>query len=155
MAIPLDQKRLDDGHATLITIENDPSIKLFEKEVTPPAINSGGPIDTTTMRNIAMRTAAPKKLKGLGQVTATCAYATSAMDAIYAQLGINQRLTVTYPNGARYRFWGWLDAFTPGAHSEGEQPTAEVVFQPSNRSNDDEESPPEYHAPDEETNTQT
>lgn len=153
-ALAINEKRMDDGHATLITLENDPIIKLFEKEVTPPSLQAGGPIDTTTMRNIAMRTQSPKKLKTLGQVTATCAYASITMEAIYVQLGVNQRMTITYPDGARYRFWGWLDSFTPGAHTEGEQPTAEVVFQPSNHNNNDEEAAPEYHGPSEETSTQ-
>ncbi len=117
-------------------------------------LQAGGPIDTTTMRNIAMRTMSPKQLKTLSQLSATVAYASSVMEVIYAQLGVNQRITVTYPDGARYRFWGWLDSFTPGAHVEGEQPTAEIVIQPSNHNNEDEEAAPEYHDSTEATNTQ-
>src|SRR5207253_1537103 len=116
MATPANQKRLDDGFSTLITLENIPDVKLFEKEVTPPAMQAGGPIETTTMRNIAVRTAAPKKLKNLGPVNSTCAYATDALSSIYAQLGVNQRITVTFPDGSRWRYWGWLDAFTPGSN---------------------------------------
>lgn len=148
------EKRLDDGFSTLITLENIPDIKLYEKEVTPPSLGNGGPIDTTTMRNIALRTAAPKRLKQLGAVSATCAYATDAIEVLYAQLGVNQRITITYPDGSRFRYWGWLDAFTPGANKEGDQPTAEVTFQPSNRDNNGVERAPEYHDPTEATNTQ-
>jgi hypothetical protein len=154
MATPANQKRLDDGFSTLITLENIPDIKLFEKEVTPPAMQAGGPIETTTMRNVVVRTAAPKKLKNLGPVNATCAYATDSLETIYAQLGINQRITVTFPDGSRFRYWGWLDSFTPGSNKEGEQPTAAVVFQPSMRDNDGVERAPEYHDPTEVTSTQ-
>lgn len=155
MPTPANQKRMNDGHATLIMMENAPLIKLFEKQVTPPAINAGGPIQTTSMRNVAVHTQAPKKLKGVGEVKVSCAYATIAINDIYAQLGINQRITVTYPDGSRYRYWGWLDSFTPSSHTMGEQPTAEAVFQASNVNNDDAEAPPEYHAPTDETSTQT
>jgi hypothetical protein len=154
-ALAANQKRLNDGHATLITLENDPTIKLFEKEVTPPAINAGGPIETSTMRNVSVHTKAPKKLKGVGQTKASCAYATESIQRIYAQLGSNQRITVTYPDGSRYRYWGWLDSFTPGSNTMGAQPTAEVVFEASNVNNQDQEAPPEYHAPAEETSTES
>lgn len=152
--VAANQKRLDDGFSTLITLENIPDIKLFEKEVTPPALHAGGPIETTTMRNIAVRTAAPKKLKNLSPVTATCAYATDSIETIYAQLGVNQRITVTYPDGSRFRYWGWLDSFVPGSNKEGDQPTASVTFQPSMRDNYGVEQAPEYHDPTESTSTQ-
>jgi hypothetical protein len=45
--------RLDDGFSTIITFANAPTIKLYEKEVTPPEIMIGNAIDTTTMRNTA------------------------------------------------------------------------------------------------------
>jgi hypothetical protein len=57
--------RLDDGHSTIFMFSEAPTIKLFEKEVTPPGMTSGGPIDTTTMRNVAWRTMTPRSLKTL------------------------------------------------------------------------------------------
>ena len=87
-------------------------------------------------------------------MNATCAYAKDSLETIYAQLGVNQRITVTFPDGARFRYWGWLDSFAPGSNKEGEQPTAAVVFQPSMRDNDGVERAPEYHDPSEATSTQ-
>jgi hypothetical protein len=141
--------RLDDGFATFITLENIPTVKLYEKEVTPPGLTNGGAIDTTTMRNTAWRTAAPKQLKSLTPVNATVAYATEAIGVIMPQLGVNQPITVTFPDGSTIEFWGWLDEFTPGAHTEGEQPTASVVFVPSLRNGAGAEVAPVYADADE------
>lgn len=139
--------RLDDGFSTIFTLENAPTIKLYERDVTPPSLGNGGPIETTTMRNIAWRTSAPKQLKTAGQITAICAYATSVIPVLQEQLGINQRITVTFPDGATMMFWGWMDAFTPAQMAEGTQPTANVVFHPSNRDTDGAEVAPLYTPP--------
>ncbi len=140
-------KRLDDGFSTTIELELIPTVKLYEKEITPPNITGGGPIETTTMRNTAWRTAAPKKLKQMGQISTTCAYATDSFPVLFAQIGVNQQMTVTFPDGASLRLWGWLDEFTPSAFKEGDQPTASVKFQPSMRNNDGVETAPVYTDP--------
>jgi hypothetical protein len=138
--------RLDDGHSTFITFSGAPTIKLYEKSVTPPGISGTGPVDTTTMRNSVWRTQAPKKLKTLTPVSADVAYATSAIPAIHAQVNVAQRITITFPDGATLTFWGYLDEFAPGANVEGEQPTATVTIQPTNRDSSGNEAAPVYAA---------
>jgi hypothetical protein len=140
--------RLDDGFATFITFENIPTVKLFEKEVNPPGMTANGPIDTTTMRNTAWRTMAPKALKTMPQITATVAYATDAIEVLFAQVGVNQPVVVTLPDGSTVAFWGWIEEFTPGANVEGEQPTATLTIQPSLRNGDGAEVAPAYLAVD-------
>lgn len=146
--MPLTNKRMDDGFATFITLSLDPTIKLWEKDVTPPGITAGGPIETTTMRNTAWRTNAPRKLKTLSQVTATVAYATDAIEPLIAnQIGKNQLVMVTFPDESNFQFWGWVEEFTPATHTDGEQPTANLVVQPSLRNNDGDEVAPVYYDP--------
>lgn len=125
--------RLDDGFATYITFSNIPLVKLYEKEVNPPGMTANGPIDTTTMRNTAWRTMAPKALKTMPQIQATVAYATDAIEVLYGQIGVNQPIFVTFPDASTVSFWGWIEEFTPGANVEGEQPTATLTVQPSLR----------------------
>jgi len=139
--------RLDDGFATYITFENLPGIKLFEKEVNPPGVSGNGPIDTTTMRNTAWRTMAPKALKTMPQISATVAYATDAIPLLWAQVGVNQPMIVTMPDGSTLHFWGWIEEFVPGANVEGEQPTASLTIQPSLRNDDGDEVAPAYQGP--------
>ncbi len=136
--------RMDDGFSTIITLANLPSVKLYEKDVTPPPITGGGPIETTTMRNTGWRTMAPKNLKSLGPVNATVAYATEAIEDIMDQLQVNQPITVTFPDGSTIEFWGWVEEFTPSTHTEGEQPTAALVIQPSLRNESGVETAPVY-----------
>lgn len=126
-------QRLDDGFSTIITIANLPNVKLYEKDVTPPGFSGGGPIDTTTMRNSNWRTMAPKSLKSLSALTATVAFATEALNDIQNQLGINQLVIVTFPDNSSLSFYGWIDEFTLGKFTEGEQPTATITIQPSLR----------------------
>lgn len=125
--------RLDDGFSTIITIANLPNVKLYEKDVSAPGMTAGGPIDTTTMRNTVWRTAEPRGLKTLSPVSATVAYATAVYDDLIAQIGINQLITVAFPDTSEIRFYGWIEEFTPGALTEGEQPTANLVIHPSLR----------------------
>ena len=136
--------RLDDGFATYITFANLPAIKLYEKEVNPPGMTANGPIDTTTMRNTAWRTMAPKALKTMPQITATVAYATEVFPLLYNQVGVNQPIVVTFPDASTVSFWGWIEEFTPGTNTEGEQPTATLTVQPSLRNADGDEVAPAY-----------
>jgi len=123
--------RLDDGYPTTIVLENLPSVPLYEKEVTPPGLSGGGAIDTTTMRNSEWRTASPKALKSLAPVSVTVAFDPAAIDQIMQQINVNQKITVNFPDGSKIEFYGWIDEFTPGAFTEGEQPTATLTIQPS------------------------
>ena len=139
-------QRLDDGFSTIITIANLPSVKLYEKEVTPPGFQGGGATDTTTMRNTTWRTSSPKYLKTLSAVTAVVAFATEALTQILAQVNVNQLITVTFPDDSTLSFYGWIDSFVPGKFTEGEQPTATLTLQPSNHDTSDVETAPAYHS---------
>jgi len=141
--------RIDDGFKTIITFSAGTSgitFEFFEKEITPPGVEMGGPNDTTTMRNTAFRTMSPKQLKTLAPMTAVGAYDPVVYDEIMAMIGTNQTILVTFPDGSGLTFWGWIDSFTPGNIVEGEQPTATITIQPSNQDNNKVERPPVYDA---------
>lgn len=136
--------RLDDGFKTLISLGGT---NLWEKSVTPPAMEGGGEVDTTTMRNTNWRTKNPKKLKTMGESSFTAAYDPAAYNTLLAQVNVNQLITVTFPNNATLRFWGWLDSFAPGELVEGEQPTADCTIICSNQNASGVEVAPLYGAP--------
>lgn len=139
-------QRLDDGFATLITFANAPSIRVYEKEVTPPGASGGGENDTTTMRNTAWRTRAPKKLKTLTPMSLSVAYDPQVYEDIENQVNVNQAITISFPDGSSLVIWGWIDEFTPGAIVEGEQPTADMTIIPSNQDASGDEIAPAYTA---------
>lgn len=123
---------LDDGYQTLISFAQDPDVLLREKEVTPPGIDGGGEIDTTTMQNDTYRTKFPKALITLSPASLVATYDPAVYPEIIALVNVNNLITVTFPDGDTLAFWGWLDKFNPGANTEGEQPTADVEIIPSN-----------------------
>ena len=138
--------RIDDGHSTTITFGTADTVLLWEKEVTPPGMEGGGANDTTTMLNSAWRTKAPKKLVSLTDASMVVAYDPAFLDDVLSMINVNQLVTITFPDGSTWEFWGWLDTFVPNANTEGEQPTAQCTIIPSNQHTSGSEVAPVYTA---------
>ena len=118
---------LTDGFSTRITFGG---ITLYEKSVTPPGVDGGGEVNTTTMGTVTWRSKQPKALKTLTNCKATVAYASADYTTLVAQVNVVQTITITFSDDTTISFSGWLDKFTPGDSSEGEQPTAEIEIIP-------------------------
>ena len=136
-----------DGFSTTIAFAESASGVLLstllkEKEVTPPGVSAGGENDTSTMRNTTYRTKQPKSLKTLMNSSFVAAYDVAAYDELIATIGVNQLITITFPDAETLAFWGWLDEFVPNNNVEGEQPTANVTIIPSNQNSAGVETPP-------------
>ena len=140
---------LDDGFSTTVYFANQPSGVTFylkEKEVTPPGIDWGGANDTTTMRNTAWRTNAPKKLKSLTEFNMSCKYDPQIFSQILTMGGTITIIVITFPDNSTYRFYGWIDKVTPDSIVEGEMAMANVVVIPSNQTAADVEVAPVWQA---------
>lgn len=122
---------LKDGFKTLITISGITAV-FEEIGVTPPAIDAGGAIDQTTMRNTRLRTALGKSLYTLGPFSAKVAYDPRAYAQIIPILGSNRFVTVTFPTNDTLTFYAIIDKFTPDENTEGTRPEATIEFVPSN-----------------------
>jgi len=136
--------RIDDGFKTIFSFANYPTVKFYEKTVTPPGLDGGGMNDTTTMRNTRWRTRAPKKLLTMTAMTASCAYDPEVYEDIVAMMQENQLITVTFPDESTVEFWGAVDKFVPGEVKEGDQPVATVTIEPTNQDEDGTEVAPVY-----------
>jgi hypothetical protein len=120
-----------DGFSTKIAITGVTG--TFEEiEVTPPALDAGGSIEQTTMRNVRWRTFTGKALVTLGGFSVKVAYGAEMYTQILAILGQNRHVVVTFPNGNTLTFYAIVDKFTPDAMKEGERPEATLEFVPSN-----------------------
>lgn len=138
--------RMDDGYRTIVTFDGA-AIEVWEKTVTPPGMDGGGGIPTTTMRNNFLRTKDPKQLVDFTDLVFTAAYDPIVYATVIAvAIQINQLITVTFPDGSTVVFWGFLDKFIPGENSEGNQPIATVTVVITNHDNDDNEVIPVYTA---------
>lgn len=130
IAIP--EIALEDGYSSKIAFAIDPDVALFEKTVTPPAIDGGDPIDTTTMFNVTWRTFLPRALKTLDEVTLTCAYDPVCYTQLLSLININGSITVEFADGTTLDFWGFMRRFEPQQLVEGTHPEANVTIRPSN-----------------------
>ena len=135
-------RRLDDGHQTLISFAANTNVKFYEKTVTPPGVDGGGEVDTTTMENTTWRTRNPKALITLSNASLTVAYDPAVYPQIVALVNVNNLITITFPDGDTLAFWGWLNSFKPGDLAEGAQPTAEIEIIPSNQNSSGVETAP-------------
>ncbi len=124
--------KLADGYQSLITFANDPDISIWEKSITPPAVDGGDTIEQTTMHNSVWRTMKPRALATLADSTFTGAYDPDIYDEILAILNQEDTVTVTFPDGSTLAFFGYLRLFTPNELTEGEQPDAVVTITPTN-----------------------
>lgn len=125
--------KLDDGFSSKITFACDPDISFWEKSVTPPGIEGGDPVDTTTMHNSTWRTMAPRALRTMEAASASAAYDPAVYDQIVAIVNVETVITITFPDGSTLAFWGYLKTFTPGELVEGTQPECTLSIQPTNQ----------------------
>ncbi len=124
--------RMDDGFKTLISLSGNTEIALWEKEVTPPGVRGGGPIDTTGMHNTAWRTQSPKQLKTTSISPTLVAYDPVLFEEIAALENINQRIELTFPDDTILQFYGYVETFELNPVMEGRQPTAITKLVPTN-----------------------
>jgi len=140
---------IEDGQGATIILANAPTgggpgITFKEKSITPPGLDGGGEIDTTTLRNTLYRTKKPKTLLTISTMSLTVTYESSLYDEILTMLNVNQLITVNFPDGSSVAFWGWLNSFKPGSLEEGTQPTADIEIIPSNQNDSSEETGPDW-----------
>lgn len=127
---------IKDGYATFYEFAESSSVLFRERSVTPPGIDGGDEIDTTTMRNLKWRTRQPRQLLSLTESSVTVSYDPEIYSDILDMINVNQLVTITFPDGSQLAFWGFVKNFTPGENTEGEFPTATITVVPTNQDND-------------------
>ncbi len=140
-----------DGYQTLIGFSESSSgvvmsTLMEEMTTTPPGIDGGGTIDTTSMRNVDWRTFAEKSLKTLMESSVAVKYDPAIYDEIIATVNVNQAITITFPDGSTLVYWGIINTFQPNGNTEGELPLADLNIQPTNRNAAGAEIAPVYAA---------
>lgn len=125
--------KLDDGYQTLVAFAADPDICFWEKSVTPPGMDGGDPVDTTTMLNETYRTRSPRALVTMTECQLTAAYDPNLYTTILLLLNVETSITVHFPDGSTVAFYGFLQKFSPKAHTEGAQPEADITIVPTNQ----------------------
>jgi hypothetical protein len=130
--------KLDDGYRSLVTIAADTDISLWEIGVTPPGMDGGDPIDTTTMHNDTYRTMASRALKTLTEFTFRFAYDPAVYTQLETNINVETTITITYPDGSTLAFYGFLrsaefDELVEGTRPEGTATITPTNFDPTNK----------------------
>lgn len=123
---------LENGYRSLITFAADTNVSLWEIDVTPPGMDGGDAIDTTTMWNNSVRTKAPRALKTITDGSINCGYDPVVKTQLLALVNVNTTITITYPDGSTEAFFGFLKAATPNSLAEGTLPQMACTFVATN-----------------------
>lgn len=123
-----------DGYQTLISFLGYLTLKFWEKTVTPPGLDGGDAIETTTMHNTTWRTMWFRSLITLTDVETTVAYDPASYESTEIQgiINTNLEITVEFSDDSTLAFWGALRLFEPQETQRGEQPEANITITPSN-----------------------
>lgn len=135
---------LIEGFSARFTFSENEDIAFYERTIKPFGLDGGGPINTTTMRNTALRTQEPKQLIGFTPGSATVVYDPALLADILALINVKQQISITWPDDSTYTFWGWLSKFEFGDLKEGEQPEATIELFCAATNADLEETAPTY-----------
>ncbi len=116
----------DQGFRIQVTNSANPSLAIWEIEVTPQGVDGGEAIRTSNQFNTRYHTKRPRalidsnggKLKG-----AICAGSRHQFEAI---CNVEATITEHYPDGSTYAYYGFYRSFKPDSQKEGERPTCEV-----------------------------
>lgn len=136
---------LGDGFSTIIDLTGA-GVTFKEKSVQPPGLDGGDAVENSTMRNTTWRTFSPRKLVTATEASIVVAYDPAIYDSIVASLNVNQQITITFPDGSKLAFWGFLKDFQPGELAEGSQPEATITIVPTNQNSAGEETGPDFTA---------
>ena len=124
--------KLEDGYRSLITIAADTNVEFWEKSITPPGLDGGDPIDTTTMHNDVYRTMAPRGLKTMTPVTVVAAYDPIVYSSVLPLIDVETTITITWRDGTTLAFYGFIQKFEQGELVEGELPEITLTIVPTN-----------------------
>lgn len=124
--------KMDDGYRTLVSFAVDPDASFWEKSITPPGLDGGDEIDTTTMHNDVWRSMAPRALITMTPFQMTVAYDPNVYNLFLSIINVETTVTVWFPDGSTLAFYGFLKSFEPGELVEGTQPEATVNVVPTN-----------------------
>ena len=100
--------------------------------VTPPGIDGGDAVETSTMHNETWRTMSPRHLKTMTDATLTAAYDPAVYDQIVALCNVHTTITIFFPDGSTLAFYGFLRLFEAQEAEEGSMPQCTVTITPTN-----------------------
>lgn len=124
--------RLKKGYRSTIAFELDPDVSIWEIEVTPPGLDGGEMIDTTTMFNTTFETMEPNTLMKVTDGGMRVAFDPVCYDQLFALINQKGIITTKFSNGDSISDYGILRTFQPDGMVRNGMPTANCVISYTN-----------------------
>ncbi len=110
---------IKEGFSSKIAFALDPDISLWEKSVTPPSLDGGEPVPSTTMHNALYRTQRARTLVTIGNISGKCEYDPAVWDQIMSIINVEGSITVEWRDGSTLDLFGYLQKFEFSELTEG------------------------------------
>lgn len=124
--------KLRDGYRTLVTFAADTNLNVWEISITPPGLDGGDPIDTTTMWNDRWRSMSSRALITMTEFKMDCAYDPVIYSEALSLINLETTVTVRFPDTSTLAFYGFLKSFEMDALEEGTFPKCTITVVPTN-----------------------
>lgn len=122
-------RKMDNGYKITVTIGVDPDISVWEKTITPPGLDQGDMIDTTTQHNAdGVRSMAFRAFTTITEGSMEVGFNENYLTQIKSVIGVNTTLTFTLPNLGTIAAFGGVRTFEPTGLTDGEHPTATMAL---------------------------
>src|SRR5438046_1623907 len=109
-------KQLEEGWPFAITFASNPGITLWPEDIKMPGVKTAGnAIMTSTQFNREVETKAPPGLKEMTDADMSCSFNSASIADVYDQVGRRDAITITWPDGYAYVFWGFMETAEPEA----------------------------------------
>lgn len=122
---------LKNGFRALLTFHLDPTIRLWEKNVTPPGFDGQAPVDLYNQWWTKWTPQCPRGQAKMTEAQMIVAYDPAVLPNILAAINREDTITINFPNGTFWPFFGFLQRFTPGEMVDGTQPSATAIIVPT------------------------
>jgi hypothetical protein len=128
---------IGEGFPTTITL-TDAGVTFWEKTVEPLVSDGGEPVNTTSMRNVKVRTFSPRHLYQVDPVEITALYDGSFYSTLQntsSGINKNQQIVTTLPDGTTITWWGYIQKAKFDAMEEGKEPLVHLTLVHTGRNN--------------------
>lgn len=124
--------KLKNGYQALLSFADDTDAAYYEIAVGAPGMDSGDAIDTTTQLNSTYRTFAPRTLVTLTEFQVTAGYDPIVYSQLLNRLGIEDTITITFPDTSTLAFYGFLRSVEFDQMVDGTLPQLTLTITPTN-----------------------
>lgn len=144
---------MDNGHSAYLLVGD---VALEVVEVTPPGIDGGAAINTTTHNNQQVMTKAPGALIEIGDSTISVVYSPTLYAAMMPLVNVNKLIEQGWPiAGKAVKYWGYVQKLQPTSLKDKDRPLMNVTIVVTNRNNSRAETLPNWDATGTTTTTTT